>query len=77
MDFAISTDHRVKMKKNEKVDKYLDFALELKKQQLWNMRMNVVPIVIGALGIVSKGLKKNERSEKSEKVLRLSRPENS
>ena len=31
MDFAVLADHRVKLKKSEKKDKYLDFAWELKK----------------------------------------------
>ena len=31
MDFAVLADHRVKLKENEKKDKYLDFAKELKK----------------------------------------------
>ena len=31
MDFAVPADHRIKLKENEKKDKYLDFARELKK----------------------------------------------
>ena len=31
MDFAVSADHRVKLKESEKKDKYLDLARELKK----------------------------------------------
>ena len=31
MDFAVSTDHRIKLKESEKKDKYLDLARELKK----------------------------------------------
>ena len=31
MDFAVPADHRVKLKENEKRDKYLDLARELKK----------------------------------------------
>ena len=31
VDFAILADHRVKLKENEKRDKYLDLAEELKK----------------------------------------------
>ena len=54
MDFAVPADHRVKLKENEKKDKYLDLAKELKK--LWNMKVTVIPIVIGALGTVTKGL---------------------
>ena len=36
VDFAVPADHRVKLKENEKMDKYLDLARELKK--LWNMK---------------------------------------
>ena len=39
---------KVKLKENEKKDKYLDLARELKKQ--WNMKVTVIPIVIGTLG---------------------------
>ena len=49
-------DHRINLKENEKKDKYLDFARELKK--LWNMKVRIVPIVIGALGTITKGLLK-------------------
>ena len=49
-------DHRVKKKGNEKIDKYLDLARESKK--LWNMRVTVIPIVVGALGMVPKNLEK-------------------
>ena len=54
MDFAVSADHRVKLKESEKRDNYLDLARELKK--LWNMKMTVILIVIGALGTVTKVL---------------------
>ena len=48
--FVIQVDQRVKMKKSEKIDKYLDLARELKK--LWNVK--VIPIVIGTLRKVLK-----------------------
>ena len=44
------------MKESEKKDKYLDLARELKK--LWNMKVTIVPIVIYALGTITKGLLK-------------------
>ena len=56
MNFDIPTDCRVKIKEIEKRDKYLDLARELKK--LWNMKVTVIPIVIGALGTIPKGLVK-------------------
>ena len=46
MNFAVSADHRVKLKESERKDKYLDMARELKK--LWNMKMMAIPILIGA-----------------------------
>ena len=47
-------NHRVKIKENEKIDKCLDLARGLKK--LWNMKVTVIPIAIGALGRICKGL---------------------
>ena len=44
-DFGIPEDHRIKMKESEKIDKYLDLARGLKK--LWNMKLTVIPIVVG------------------------------
>ena len=52
VDFAVPADHRINLKKSEKKDTYFDLARELKK--LWKMKVTIVPIVIGALGTVSK-----------------------
>ena len=54
MDFSVPTNHRIKLKECEKKDKYLDLARELKK--LWNMKVTIIPILIGAFGAVNKGL---------------------
>ena len=54
MDIAVPVDPRVKLKECEKRDRYLDLARELKK--LWNMKVAIIPIVIGALGTITKGL---------------------
>ena len=56
VDFAVPADHRINPKESEKKDKYHDLARELKK--LWNMKVTIVPIVIVALGTVTKGLLK-------------------
>ena len=56
VDFAVQTDHRINLKECEKKNKYLDLARELKK--LWNMKVTIVTIVIGALGTITKGLLK-------------------
>ena len=57
MDFAVLADHRVKLKESEKRDKYLDLARELKK--IWNMKVTLIPIVIGALSTIDKRLVKS------------------
>ena len=54
VNHAVLADHKVKLKENEKRDKYLDLARELKK--LWNMKVMVIPVVFGALGTVTKKL---------------------
>ena len=56
VDFAVPADHWINLKECEKKDKYIDLARELKK--LWNMKVTIVPIVIGALGTIAKGLLK-------------------
>ena len=56
VDSGIPADHRINLKEREKKDKYHDLARELKK--LWNMKITIVPIVIGAFGIITKGLLK-------------------
>ena len=42
---------------NDNNNKYLDLARELKK--LWNMKVTIVLIVIGAFGTITKGLLKS------------------
>ena len=54
LNFGILAGPRVKLKESEKRDKYMDLARELKK--LWNMKVIVKSIVIGALDTVTKGL---------------------
>ena len=66
-DFAVPAEHRIKLKECEKKDKYLDLARKLKK--LWNMKVMIVPIVIGAFGTITKGLLKGlEDLEVGERV---------
>ena len=63
VDFAVPADHRINLKECKKKDKYLDLARELKK--LWNMKVTIVPIVIGAFGTITKGLLKGLENGKN------------
>ena len=56
VDFVVLVDHRIKLKESEKKDKYLNLARELKKP--WNMKVTIIPILIGVFGTVTKGLLK-------------------
>ena len=56
MSFAVPADHGIKSNEIEKKDKYLDLAREWKK--LWDMKVTIIPIMIGALGTVNKRLLK-------------------
>ena len=51
IDVAIPEDARVTEKEMEKVEKYQDLRREVAR--LLNIKVTVVPVVIGALGIVS------------------------
>ena len=69
VDFAFPANHREKIKENEEKGKYLDLAKELKK--LWNMKI-VIPIGIGALETIPKGLvKRLEEFEDGQKPSKL------
>ena len=54
VDFAVLADRKVKLNENEKKDKYIDLARERKKQL--NMKVVVIPVVIGTLDTVTKRL---------------------
>ena len=56
MDFAVPADHKIKLKESEKKDKYFNLTRELKK--LWNIKVKIIPVVIGCFSTVTKGLLK-------------------
>ena len=50
-------DRHVVEKRREKIEKYLVLAVEL--QTLWNTRIEIVPLVFGALGSIPEQTIKN------------------
>ena len=56
VSFPDSENHKIKIKKSEKLDKYLDFARELKK--LCNTKVTIIPIIAGTLGTILTNLEK-------------------
>ena len=56
IDVAIPGDCRIREKEIEKIEKYQDLKRELKR--LWPLKkIEVVPVVAGALGCISKGFR--------------------
>ena len=56
VNFDTPPDHRVKLKESEKRDKYQDLAR--RQRNLWNMKVTMTLIVIGALRTIHKVLVK-------------------
>ena len=56
-DVAIPTDRNVVQKEEEKKLKYKSLCIEI--QRMWNLQCMIIPIIIGATGIVTRILRKN------------------
>ena len=63
VDFAIPHDIRIEQKEKEKVDKYQNLKREL--QKLWDMRVKVVPIVIGGIRNTTKRHEQESKTTRS------------
>ena len=44
------------LKKTKKILKYKDVTIEI--QRMWNVKTNVIPVIIGATGTISKSFRK-------------------
>jgi hypothetical protein len=56
IDVAISGDRNVIKEEAEKILKYKDFTIEI--QRMWNVKAEVIPVIIGATGTISKTFRK-------------------
>ena len=52
VDFAVSGDSRIEGKEKGKTEKYQDLAREL--QKIWNVKVNIIPLVAGSCGAIPK-----------------------
>ena len=57
MDVAIPADRNVVQKEDEKKLKYKSLCIEI--QRMWNLKCTIIPVIIGATGIVTGSLRKN------------------
>ena len=54
IDMMIPTDRNISVKKFDELSKYKDLQIEI--ERLWQLKATVIPVVIGALGRVKKGV---------------------
>ena len=53
---AIPSDYNIQKKATEKMNKYV--YLQIECERIWNKKVEVIPVIIGATGIVDKNIKK-------------------
>ena len=54
---TVPSDRNIALKETEKKSKYKDLELEI--QRMWHMKTVVIPVVVGVLGSVKKGMVEN------------------
>ena len=57
IDMSIPSDRNTASKEFEKLSKYKDLEIEVTK--MWQLKTQTVPVIVGALGTIGKGLDKH------------------
>jgi hypothetical protein len=57
IDVAIPADRNVMQQETKKQLKYVSLCIEI--QKMWNMNCMIIPVITGATGIITKGLRRN------------------
>ena len=57
IDVAIPADRNAVQKEAEKKLKYKSLCIEI--QRMWNLKRTIIPVIIGATGIVTRSLRKD------------------
>ena len=52
IDFAVPGDSRIEEKEKDKIERYQD--LEMGLQKIWNVKVKIIPVVVGSLGAIPK-----------------------
>ena len=52
IDFAVPGDTRIEEKEKDKIEKHQDLEREL--QKIWNVKVKIIPLVVGSLGAIPK-----------------------
>ena len=54
IDMTMPSDRNLSLVEYEKVSKYKDLDIEI--QKMWHLKATVIPLVIGALGMIKKNI---------------------
>jgi hypothetical protein len=57
IDVAIPVDRNAVQKEAEKKLKYKSLCIEI--QRMWNLKCTIIPVIIGATGIITRSLRRN------------------
>ena len=52
IDFAVPGDNKIEEKEKDKIEKYQALGREL--QKIWNVKVKIIPLVVGSLGAIPK-----------------------
>ena len=61
INFAIPGSSTIEAKEKEKIEKHQDLRREL--QQIWNVKVKIIPLVVGSLGNIPKQFGNNRLKE--------------
>ena len=53
---SVPSDKNISAKEFEKPSKYKDLKIEIAK--MWKMKTKIIPVIVGALGMIKKGTQK-------------------
>jgi len=62
INVAIPSDKNIIQEGVEKKIQYKNLSIEIRR--MWNMKCFVIPVITGATGIVTKGLKESENNNR-------------
>ena len=51
---TIPTDRNISVKEFDKLSKYKELQIEI--ERMWHLKTTIVPVVVGSLGMVKKGI---------------------